>query len=195
MRRRNKDGYRFDDYLDGVAQDGEHVHVPVALCDGKRSRYGVFTDAQLTVRQQARDGYIDTITEAWRGSGSSAVTPCDRSLSAADARAGATAARDAMVERLGSAWRTPPAQSGAEHHLSRDAAQPDMGTRPDEPDRERIYAERKAALSNAWRTPGKPPQDLDVGPGVKSFVEKVGRADPGNAGRIERQGEAWRAGA
>jgi hypothetical protein len=102
------------------------------------------------------------------------------------------AAYDEYCTRIQNAWRTP----------SRDAAQPDMGTRPgempfrrvspqqfataynrgtspgpgsDNPEeiRRRAIEERDYQLQNAWRSPG---------------------ADPRRADQIERQGEIWRGG-
>jgi len=92
-----------------------------------------------------------------------------------DARRIARDAREQMIRRAENAWR--------------DAPQPDIGTSPEQmrayaqgrPDlgpghlsgaRERSYSDYKARLEQAWR----------------------GRADPGAATQIERQGEQWRGG-
>jgi hypothetical protein len=53
----------------------------------------------------------------------------------------------------------------------RDAAEPDRSTRPDEAEREKEYAKRKADLENAWRN---------------------GTTNPQRAPAIERQLENWR---
>ena len=97
---------------------------------------------------------------------------------ATDARRAALDARDAMIERARNSWRL----SG------RDAAQPDLGLRPDElmrghlatessaeaqAKRDRIWQKYRDELGQAWR---------------------MGRTDPDEAGRIERQGEQWRHG-
>jgi hypothetical protein len=91
-------------------------------------------------------------------------------------------ARDEYVRRLTDAWRHPPSTT------NHDASEPDAseallkrhlhGER--EPDvgsaqgrRDKAWAAYKDRLSNAWR---------------------AGRTDPGRAGGIERQGEAWRHG-
>jgi hypothetical protein len=94
-----------------------------------------------------------------------------------DAQRMARDARDAYVQRLTSAWRTP---------LARDAGEPDAAeallkrhlrsepTEPDEDDaqarRDRQWAEYCDRISNAWRT------------------------NPQAATTVERQGEQWRGG-
>jgi hypothetical protein len=73
---------------------------------------------------------------------------------------------------------------------TRDAAQPEGSTRPDERDRETEYEKRKAELSNAWRSPSgiarvKPTQ---IGGGPASMVE------PDRRGPLAI-GEQWKGGA
>jgi hypothetical protein len=95
-----------------------------------------------------------------------------------DIRRGALEARAAYVRDLQTAWKRPadPIARTYEPHRpfvprsARDAAQPDLGTRPEE-----IQARRDAAwksytdqLSNAWKSP-------------------VGRLDPNRAGVVERE--------
>jgi len=103
------------------------------------------------------------------------------------ARVAVRDARDEMIRRATTAWRTP--QQPQRTTRSRDAAEPDLGARPEELAmrrhlrgteeddaaaalREKSYAAYKDRLSNAWR----------------------GRTDPRAATAIERQGEAWRGG-
>jgi hypothetical protein len=91
----------------------------------------------------------------------------------ADARAGARDAREEYVKSLVDAWRTPPALTGA-HPV--DAAEPDLGSRPDDPlapsgvsdpdralnlearverERHRAWSDYRKRLESAWRSPGQ----------------------------------------
>jgi hypothetical protein len=117
------------------------------------------------------------------------------------ARAKARAARQGMIDRATSAWRTPPPPQRAVR--STDAAEPDMGTSPDElmmrrhmfgapglPDpstshamefqgeqaqrrRDAAWARYRDGLANAWRG---------------------GRTDPRRAAQVEGLQERWRHG-
>jgi hypothetical protein len=101
-------------------------------------------------------------------------------------------ARDAYVRRLTDAWRHPP---------SCDAAEPDLGSRPEDPrapsgvtdpdraasieewverTRGRIWNDYKTALENAWKHPPgvMPPQRADVAAGPSSTIAGVASPDP-----------------
>jgi hypothetical protein len=104
----------------------------------------------------------------------------------ADAR---SVARDEYVRKLCDAWRTPVG----------DAAQPDLGSRPEDPRapsgvtdpdraasieeraeraRGRIWDDYRKRLENAWRSPGHAPQSAHVGPGPASTIAGVASPDP-----------------
>jgi hypothetical protein len=164
-----------------------HLHQPgfrtadAAGYTDKSSRTGatpfVSNDAARDAARSARDRWIADMSSAWRDGGRKRrrEPPDDddngdddengdenndrRSRSAGDARAAARRSYDAMVARLGRAWRTPVYQ----RLVNRDAAEPDLSSPPEimrrhlrgdePPDREKMYRQRNADLENAWRSP------------------------------------------
>jgi hypothetical protein len=220
-----------DDAIFGpVAHDGETVRVPMQIMDGDRVhltdtvRYENHkphflrsTDAgaldALARARDARQAMIDRNANAWKGGASGLPSSSKPDFSAADARAGARAAYNEMVQRLGDAWRTPVrGDLVGPLNQSRDAAQPDMGTPPEElmrrhtrtdPDdnaqrrRDQAWNDYESSLSNAWRspTPGTiraEPAMRGVGPNSLAYEQpSTGRTDPTRATGVERQREAF----
>jgi hypothetical protein len=171
--------------------DGRSVRVPMMLMDAAYHqpgyRYRVSDDDKLSDARrgalEARDAMIERATKAWRtrrrrddeeeevlgAEGQNKTDPNRIGASALDARAATNASYREMCDRISSAWRTP---------ISRDAAQPDAGSRPeelrrylrgDEPDndgafgqgniarleRKRLsqWQEYRERLASAWRSP------------------------------------------
>jgi hypothetical protein len=146
-----------DDLHRDVARDGEVVHCPVHLRDARQQavaamRWPHHADRQTGDADYHRPGYRISVDS--------------------DARAGARAARDAMIERVSSAWRTP----------GRDAAEPDaaeellrrhMRTEPDDDAqarRDRAYSDYCDRLGSAW---------------------KIGKTDPSEAARVKAAQQNW----
>jgi hypothetical protein len=164
------------------------------------------SDAAVSDVRAARSAWIEDMTAAWKADARKKKPPDDdddddddgdepisKSSRSTDPR---TVARDAYVKHLTDAWKRTPV---------RDAAQPDLSTPPDDlmrrhtsdPNdpaaaqarRDRVYANYRTSLSNAWRSgPGAAPaQTAIVGVGPKSMVEEParGRTDPARAGEVE----------
>ena len=207
---------------DEIVRDGQSVKVPMTIMDSRRpvsfdaaahqpgfrsdtASYleayrrscadvalpsGRVSDADV---RAARSAWIEDTTSAWKADARKKKPPDDDGDDDDDDddnrgsslnRNKQSDSRDDYVKRLTDAWRTP----------VRDAAQPDMGTRPEDPAaaqarRDRIYADYRTSLSNAWRSgPGAAPaQTAIVGVGPKSMVEEParGRTDPARAGEVE----------
>jgi hypothetical protein len=101
---------------DDEIEDGRSVRVPMLLMDAAkagpwRSGYALLSDAEVAKRQEARSAWIGRMSDAWRGPQRTfdvtRPVTVDRSVPVRDARAAARASYDAMVTRLGNAWRTP----------------------------------------------------------------------------------------
>jgi hypothetical protein len=189
---------RIDDD-DNIVRDGESVSVRVNLTDtvrfdeDGRERFVRMADARRKKPPDDDDDDDDDTTDA-NMIDAAAYRPGFRY--AADAtRAAARAAYDGMVRRAENAWKMP--------RPIRDAAEPDLGTRPDElamrrhmfgasglPDpstshamefqgeqaqraRDRAWSSYKDQLTNAWRG---------------------GRTDPRRAAQVEGLQERWRHG-
>jgi hypothetical protein len=190
-----RDGYFAPD--DEIAKDGEVVRTPMMLFDAatgaRRPGYATLSDQQLADRNAARREFIDRAEQAWRGPGKVAAfqsgtlpdarrkrPPDDDEDNDDEPDFGASVekdkARDAYVESLRDAWRSkltsePPRPNA--RPPTRDASKPpDRSTRPDEAEREKEYAKRKADLENAWR----------------------GATNPQRAPAVERQLEQWKGG-
>ena len=88
-------------------------------------------------------------------------------LTDAEARRLRREARDAWIKQLGDAWRTPHG----------DAAEPDLGSRPEVMRRHLEPDNAQARRNAAWAT----------------YKDQLGRAwaDPGRASAVERQREKW----
>jgi hypothetical protein len=172
MRKRDRNHFDDPDEVSDEVSPGGSVRVPLFCVDTYQlnnrplSRLSDLSAADL---DRHRPGYrlSDQASKSDKLSGLDAA--------ARDAR---TATRDAyfeMVKRAENAWRTP----------IRDAAEPDLASRPEEvmrhhlrtePDenaqarRDAAWAQYRDQLGNAWKT------------------------DPRAATAIERQGERWRGG-
>jgi hypothetical protein len=169
MKNRNRDSYHFDD--DDEIEDGHSVRVPMMIMDGNR------VNLSDTVRFEGGQPHFARMADT---ASESSIEDLESPRDLDALRDAARAARDAWIKQTCEAWRTP----------SRDAAEPDLGSRPEEVMRmrrhlrgteeeddaaalrEKSYAAYKDRLSNAWR----------------------GRTDPRAATAIERQGERWRGG-
>ena len=134
-----------DAYIDDdyIVADQQRVRVPLHLMDALQ-----ISVAGLDLRDHQRGYRFDAVT--------------DTATDATDARQAARQARDQWVQGLRDAWRSP----------SRDAAEPDLGMRPEEmmarhlrvgdPDddgtdpqrqRDQTWNAYKARLAEAWRQP------------------------------------------
>jgi hypothetical protein len=152
MKNRNRDSYHFDD--DDEIEDGHSVRVPMMIMDGNR------VNLSDTVRFDGGQPHFvrmaDTASE-------STIEDLESPRDLDALRDAARAARDQWIERMCDAWRTP----------QRDAAAPDLGSRPEElmrrhlfgpdddgaPERGEAQRERDRAwqryrddLQNAWKT-------------------------------------------
>jgi hypothetical protein len=191
---------RIDDD-DNIARDGETVSVRVNLTDtvrfdeDGREHFVRMADAH---RKKPPDDDDDDTTDA-ADIDVHDYQPGYR-LTTDAARAKARAARQGMIDRATSAWRRQPQR--ASDMRSRDAAEPDLGTRPDElmmrrhmfgapglPDpstshaaefqgeqaqrrRDAAWVRYRDGLANAWRG---------------------GRTDPRRAAQEESRLERWKA--
>jgi hypothetical protein len=184
---KNRDAYHFDDDDDEV-EDGRTVRVPMMIMDGRR--------VNLTDTVRFEDGQPHFLRAADAASQSSTFADVE-SPSLGDvrtARDAARAARDRWIAEMCDAWKRPPA---------RDAAQPDVGTRPEElmlrrhlfgapgdPDPGEAHAvawrreEAERARDGAWRR-------------YRDNLQNAWKSNPRAAPRIERQAESaqWRHGA
>ena len=159
---------RHDDDDDDALRDGESVRTPMWLMDGvQRAIAGLdLSDHQPGYRtgERYRRAYADYCRDA------GLPEPDSAERVRREARAD-------YIRRLSDAWKRPP-------RAASDAAEPDLGSRPEElrrhlrtePDddaqarRDRAWADYCDRASNAWRT------------------------NPRAATAIERQGERWRGG-
>ena len=156
-----------DDDDDDALHDGGSVRVPMFLMDTVPARFAFdAVDHQPGYRtgERYRRAYADYCRDAGLPEADSAERVRRE-------------ARADYIRRLSDAWKRPP-------RAAWDAAQPDLGSRPEElrrhlrtePDddaqarRDRAWADYCDRVSNAWRT------------------------DPRAATAIERQGERWRGG-
>jgi hypothetical protein len=146
---------------------------------GHRPGYTQLTDAMVAKRQATRADYIRDLNSAWRmdkrkpsdddDDDDDDRPDNDRSRErSTDARADARAAYDEMCSKLQSAWHTPSLAIRIPMGVrGRDAAEPDLGTRPEEMMRRHLRAEPdddpqarrdaawndyKTRLSEAWKT-------------------------------------------
>jgi hypothetical protein len=170
-----RDAYYFDD-PDEVSDEvppGHSVRVPLHLCDTVRFEprpLSGLTDLSAADLDRHRPGY--RLSD--RASKSDKLSDLD-----AAGRDAHTATRDAyfeMVKRAENAWRTPP---------TRDTAEPDLGSRPEELMRAHLRAEEideaQARRDRAWAA-------------YRDQLSNAWRTDPGRATAIERQAEMWRGG-
>jgi len=207
---------RIDDADDNIARDGETVSVRVNLVD--------------TVRFDAdgREHFVRMADEATRDARTAAHDDDDLAMfDAADhrpgfryatdaARAKARAARQEMIDRATSAWRVefvPWVQTPCQPQRAvSDAAEPDMGTRPDE-----LAMRRHMFGAAGLRAPSDP--DADPGVTMRGHMGELfersqrqrdrawqgyrdglasawrgGRTDPRRAAQVEGLQERWRHG-
>jgi hypothetical protein len=195
--------YLDDDDGDGeIVADGQSIRVPLHLCDSlqvavyrkyetlsdldaaaHRPRHAELTDEIGQLRAQTRARYLRDLSSAWRGTNKDADDPeapatavgkqFDRGRDPAAARAAATTAYDAMVQRNCSAWKT----------AGRDQ-QPDSSSRLEEWQRHQ-----------AGPRPGTSGEKLD--PNAASAVEERleierGREGPVDIAKLARDVEARR---
>jgi hypothetical protein len=143
------------DELDGddgrVARDRETIRVPMYLCDHQPG-YRYVSDAAVRdarkAASEARAGYIQRLTDAWRQAG--------RVADAAEPDSGSRPEDDLLRRHLGS--KTDPNaarehERQIEHWKGKDLAEL---TRDVEERRRRNHAEFSQRLSNAWRAPAAP---------------------------------------
>src|SRR5262249_43434314 len=156
MKNRNRNAYRFDD--DEEIEDGHSVRVPMQVMDGSR--------VYLTDTVSFEDGQPHFLRAVDAASESSNFEDLESPrLGDLDAlRDAAGAARDQWIADMCDAWKRPP---------TRDAYQPDLGSRPEElmrrhlwgPDddgapergeaqreRDRAWTRYRDDLQNAWKT-------------------------------------------
>src|SRR5262245_11333739 len=131
--RKNTDSY-LDDDDDRVVADGEHVRVPLHLCDA--------TQRAVFAAYAHQPGFVSVSSAAVR-----------------DARREARDARQVWIRKMCDAWRTPLRSDAAEPDAAEALLKRHLGSEPDEDDaacaekiRERTRAEYLDQLQNAWRT-------------------------------------------
>jgi|SRR6516164_2744531 len=197
---------RIDNDDDNIARDGETVSVRVNLTDTVRfDEHGRERFVRNEAARDARTRKAKPPDDDDDGDdGDDNIDAADHRpgfrYAARDARAAVRDARDEMIRRAEGAWRTP--QQPQRTVRSTDAAEPDMGTRPDElmmrrhmfgapglPDpstshaaefqgeqaqrrRDAAWVRYRDGLANAWRG---------------------GRTDPRRAAQEESRLERWKA--
>jgi hypothetical protein len=192
----------FDDG-DEVVRDGKSVRVKMVVMDGwaadlrrrnpgvgafdadnHRPHFARLSDAEIAMRRQARDAWIEQQRNAWRMpsrvAAAAPVTTYRRLLSMRDAQAARDASYDAYGTRLGNSWRTLPARV-------RDAAEPDVSEQllrrhlagPDDPDED-------------GNGNGDPQSARDLA--YWRYVDQLGRAwqtSLGDANSVEQERRRW----
>ena len=183
MKNRNRDAYHFDDE---EVEDGRSVRVPMMVMDGNRVN---LTD---TVRFDADGPHFVRAAASESSSFEDLESP-----RLGDLRDAARVARDQWIADMCDAWKRPPA---------RDAAAPDLGSRPEElmrrhlfgpdddgaPDPGDIGAEQRRRLTER-REESQHERDRAWNR-YRDNLANAWKTNPRAATAIERQGERWRGG-
>ena len=191
---------RQTDDLDDLVRDGESVHVPLFLCDGRplvfdaydhQPHYARVTDAQArAVRRRSISDYEHQLVNAWKPLQQRAADKnfgggdtCPRCHGGGEDPAYAGKCRacggEGYLEQASNANSSQRREDLGRYPdprlrtRERDAAEPDSGSRPEELRRKDSGRDEYVKnLSTAWQ----------------------GRTDSRAATRIEQQGERWRHG-
>jgi hypothetical protein len=177
---KNRNSYHFDD--DEEVEDGRSVRVPMLIMDSSRVN---LTD---TVRFDADGPHFLRAAASESSNFEDVESPSLGDVRTA--RDAVRAARDQWIADMCDAWKRPP---------TRDASQPDLGSRPEDlmrmrrhlrgdPDddaqarRERAYQDYTTTISEAWKNPPgvARAENALLGADPKSMVAEPtrGRTDP-----------------
>jgi hypothetical protein len=184
MRNRNRDSYQFDD--DDEIEDGRSVRVPMLVMDGRRVN---LTD---TVRFEDGQPHFVRAVDAASESSTFADVESPRLGDVRTARDAVRVARDRWIADMCSAWKRPP---------TRDAAAPDLGSRPEELMRRHLWGpddDGKPDSSERRRlTERREESQRERDRAWIRYRDNLANAwktNPRAATAIERQGERWRGG-